>query len=109
MLGDRILGEGSFFQMAREIARWHHENWDGTGYPDGLKRDAIPISARIVRLADTYDALVTRRPYKDAWFDHVAYNEIVNHSNIYFDPKVVEAFKRLFEKGVFQEIEHTYT
>ncbi len=108
-LGDRILGEGSFFQMAREIARWHHENWDGTGYPDGLKGEAIPISARIVRLADTYDALVTKRPYKNAWPDHAAYDNIVKYSGSYFDPKVVEAFKRLFEKGIFREIEHTYT
>ncbi|MEP9411224.1 MAG: HD domain-containing protein [Candidatus Brocadia sp.] len=107
--GDRILGEGSFFQMAREIARWHHENWDGTGYPDGLKGDAIPISARIVRLADTYDALVTKRPYKHAWPDRTAYDNIVKYSGTYFDPKVVEAFKRLFEKGIFQEIESRYT
>lgn len=109
VFGDRILGGGSFFQMAREIARWHHENWDGTGYPDGLRGEAIPISARIVRLADTYDALITKRPYKHAWPDQVAYDNIVKYSGAYFDPKVVEAFKRLFEKGVFQEIEHKYT
>jgi HD-GYP domain-containing protein (c-di-GMP phosphodiesterase class II) len=108
-LGERILGEGFFFQMAREIARWHHENWDGTGYPDGLKGEAIPISARIVRLADTYDALITRRHYKNAWSEQAAYDDIVNHSGSYFDPKVVEAFKRLFKKGVFQEIDRTYT
>lgn len=109
VLGDRILGEGTFFQMAREIARWHHENWDGTGYPDGLKGEAIPISARIVRLADTYDALVSKRPYKDAWASRAAYDEIIAHSGTYFEPTLAKAFKRLFEKGVFQEIEHTYT
>ncbi|MFN3533365.1 MAG: HD domain-containing phosphohydrolase [Candidatus Brocadia sp.] len=109
LMGDKILGESTFFQMAREIARWHHENWDGTGYPDGLKAEAIPISARIVRLADTYDALVTRRPYKHAWPDKTAYDNIMKYSGTYFDPKVVEAFKRLFEKGVFQEIELKYT
>ncbi len=108
-LGDRILGEGSFFQMAREIARWHHENWDGTGYPDGLKGEAIPVSARIVRLADTYDALVTRRPYKHAWPDRAAYDNIIKYSGKYFDPTVVGAFKRLFEKGIFQKIEIAYT
>lgn len=107
--GDRILGGGLFFQMAREIARWHHENWDGTGYPDGLKGEAIPISARIVRLADTYDALVTRRPYKNAWSDRAAYDNIIKYSGTYFDPNVAEAFKRLFEKGIFQEIERKYT
>ena len=106
--GDKILGEGYFFQMARGIARWHHENWDGTGYPDGLKGEAIPISTRIVRVADTYDALVTKRPYKNAWTDREAYDEIVKRIGTYYCPKVGEAFKRLFEKGVFQEIMNKY-
>ena len=106
--GDKILGEGYFFQMARGIARWHHENWDGTGYPDGLKGEAIPLPTRIVRVADTYDALVTKRPYKNAWTDREAYDEIVKHLGTYYCPKVGEAFKRLFEKGVFQEIMNKY-
>ena len=109
LYGDRILGDSEFFHLAKEIARWHHENFDGTGYPDGLKGEAIPISARIVRLADTYDALVSKRRYKSAWSDQQAYNQIVNHSGTYFDPLVVEAFKRLFEKGVIQEIKNRYT
>jgi len=104
LYGDRIFGDSEFFHLAREIARWHHENWDGTGYPDGLKGEAIPISARIVRLADSYDALVMKRPYKRPWPDLAAYDEIVNHSGTYFDPKVVEAFKRLYQKGLIQEI-----
>ena len=104
LYGDRIFGDSEFFRLAREITRWHHENWDGTGYPDGLKGEAIPISARLVRLADTYDALVTKRPYKRPWPDLAAYDEIVKHSGTYFDPKVVEAFKRLFEKGMIQGI-----
>jgi putative two-component system response regulator len=109
LYGDKILGDSEFFHLAKEIARWHHENFDGTGYPDGLKGGAIPISARIVRLADTYDALVSKRCYKSAWSDQQAYNQIVNHSGTYFDPLVVEAFKRLFEKGVIQEIKNRYT
>ena len=109
LYGDRILGDSEFFHLAKEIARCHHENFDGTGYPDGLKGEAIPISARIVRLADTYDALVSKRRYKSAWSDQQAYNQIVNHSGTYFDPLVVEAFKRLFEKGVIQEIKNRYT
>ncbi len=108
LYGDRILGDSEFFHLAKEIARWHHENFDGTGYPEGLKGEAIPISARIVRLADTYDALVSKRCYKSAWSDQQTYNQIVNHSDTYFDPAVVEAFKRLFEKGVFQEIKNKY-
>ena len=109
LYGDRILGDSEFFHLAKEIARWHHENFDGTGYPDGLKGETIPISARIVRLADTYDALVSKRRYKSAWSDQQAYNQIVNHSGTYYDPLVVEAFKHLFEKGVIQEIKNRYT
>ena len=109
LYGDRILGDSEFFHLAKEIARWHHENFDGTGYPDGLKGEAIPISARIVRLADTYDALVSKRRYKSAWSDQQAYNQIVNHSGTYFDPLVVEAFKRLFERGDIREIKNRYT
>src|SRR3990172_9505709 len=109
LYGDKILGDSEFFHLAKEIARWHHENFDGTGYPDGLKGEAIPISARIVRIADTYDALVSKRRYKSAWSDQQAHNQIVNHSGTYFDPLVVEAFKRLFEKGFIREIKNRYT
>ncbi|MCR4319835.1 MAG: HAMP domain-containing protein [Candidatus Brocadiaceae bacterium] len=109
LYGDRILGDSEFFHLAKEIARWHHENFDGTGYPDGLKGEAIPIWARIVRLADTYDALVTKRCYKSAWSDLQAHKQIVNYSGTHFDPLVVEAFKHLFEKGVIQEIKNRYT
>lgn len=108
LYGDKILGEKQFFRMAREIARWHHENWNGTGYPDKLKGEAIPISARIVKLADVFDALVMKRSYKDAWDDRKAYDEIVKYNGIYFDPKVVEAFKQLFNKGIMQEIKNSY-
>ncbi len=108
LYGDLVLGGMRFFTMAREIARWHHENWDGTGYPDGLKGEEIPISARIVKLADVYDALVMKRHYKDAWSDHEAYEEIVKHSGVFFDPKVVGAFKTLFARGLFQEVKDKY-
>ena len=109
LYGDRILGNSEFFHLAKEIARWHHENFDGTGYPDGLKGVVIPISARIVRLADTYDALVSKRRYKNSWSDQQAYNQIVTHNATYFDPFVVEAFKRITEKGVIREIKNRYT
>ena len=108
MLGEKILGGGSSLELAREVARWHHENWDGTGYPDGLQGDAVPISARIVRLADVYDALVTKRPYKEAWTDQRAYEEIVKHRGFFFDPKVVDAFKILFARGLFQDVRNKY-
>ena len=104
--GDRIFGNNKSFRLAKEIARWHHENFDGTGYPDKLKGAAIPISVRIVRLADTYDALISKRRYKSSWTDQQAYNHIVNYSGTYFDPFVVEAFKRITEKGVIREIKN---
>lgn len=107
--GERILGNTPFFQMAGEIARWHHENWDGTGYPDGLKGKEIPLSARIVRLADTYDSLIMKRPYKQPWPEDKAYEEIITNSGVYFDPEVVDAFKRLYEKGIVQEIKNRYS
>lgn len=107
--GERILGNTPFFQMAGEIARWHHENWDGTGYPDGLKGKEIPLSARIVRLADTYDSLIMKRPYKQPWTEDAAYKEIITNSGVYFDPEVVDAFKRLYEKGMIREIKDKYS
>ena len=66
-LGPEILGRTAGFSLARAIARSHHENWDGSGYPDGLMGEASPSGARIVRLADVFDALSNRRPYKEPW------------------------------------------
>ncbi len=109
LYGSMILGKGNCFLLAREIAHWHHENWDGSGYPDKLKGNDIPISARIVRLADVYDALVMKRPYKDAWTDQESYNEIIKYSGIYFDPQIVNAFQSLFRKGIFQDIRTKYS
>jgi putative two-component system response regulator len=59
----------SFSKLAKEVARWHHERWDGKGYPDGLAEEAIPISARLMTLADVFDALISKRVYKDAMPD----------------------------------------
>ena len=84
----------SFLRLGQEITRYHHERWDGDGYPCGLAGEAIPLSARIVALADVYDALTTRRPYKGA-YDHArARRLIVEDSGRRFDPAVVEAFLR---------------
>ncbi|HHT9105101.1 MAG TPA: HD domain-containing phosphohydrolase [Candidatus Wujingus californicus] len=109
LYGNTVFKEGHFFLMAREIAHWHHENWDGSGYPDKLKGNEIPISARIVRLADVYDALVMKRPYKDAWTEQKAYDEILKYSGIYFDPQIVKAFQSLFRKGIFQDIKTRFS
>lgn len=80
--------------MAATIARSHHERWDGTGYPDGLGGEQIPIAARIVAVADVFDALVTNRPYRDALTDAEAIAVIDAGSGMQFDPDAVEAFHR---------------
>lgn len=84
--------QASFLQVARDIARSHHERWDGGGYPHGLAGDQIPLAARIVAVADVYDALTSRRVYKDAFSHDVAHDIIVEDSGKHFDPQVVEAF-----------------
>lgn len=81
-----------FLQMARDIAATHHERVDGSGYPRGLRGEAIPLSGRIVALADVYDALTSKRVYKNAFAHDVAKSMIVSESGTQFDPPVVEAF-----------------
>lgn len=93
-VGASILAEGNskLLQMAERIAAAHHERFDGTGYPNGLKGDHIPIEARIVAVADVFDALTSERPYKKAWDKEAAKAEIISQSGRQFDPNVVEAF-----------------
>lgn len=94
-IGGRILedGDSDLIRMAHEIALTHHEKWDGTGYSKGLSGDSIPISGRIVALADVFDALCTERPYKKAWGLDEAYGEIHRLSGAHFDPDCVFAFE----------------
>lgn len=95
--GATILADtrSDVLRMGREVARSHHEWWDGTGYPYGLAGEAIPPSGRIVALADVYDALTSPRPYKEAWTPDRARAEILRLAGRQFDPAVVEAFLRL--------------
>ena len=88
MLGDR----DPFLDIGREIALAHHEQWDGSGYPHGLQGKQIPLSARIVALADVYDALTSNRVYRPAVAHDVAREWIVSNYGSQFDPEVVEAF-----------------
>ena len=81
-----------FLTVARDIARWHHERWDGTGYPDGLAGDAIPICARIMSLADCFDALISPRVYKPAIPLEEARDLIATERGSHFDPAVVDTF-----------------
>ena len=87
--GEQILREGTGFEMARRIARWHHENLDGSGYPDGLKGTQIPMEARIVRVTDTFDAITSVRPYKPARSVEWALEELSRHAGTQFDPEIV--------------------
>lgn len=87
--GEQILREGAGFEMARRIARWHHENIDGSGYPDGLKGERIPLEARIVRIADAFDAMTSVRPYKPARSAEWALAELERHAGTQFDPEIV--------------------
>ena len=98
-IGDK-LGEDDFLQLAREIAFCHHEKWDGTGYPLKIRGEAIPISARIVALADVYDALRSRRPYKEPIPHEKAKAIILEDSGTHFDPKIVKAFLQCEEQFI---------
>jgi putative two-component system response regulator len=82
----------SFLRFAKEIAGSHHEKWDGSGYPEGLAGEAIPLSARLMALADVYDALISKRVYKEAFSHEVARNLIVQGRGTHFDPAVIDAF-----------------
>jgi PAS domain S-box-containing protein len=88
----------SFLAMGREIAYNHHEKWDGSGYPKGLKGEAIPLSARIIALADVYDALTTKRFYKEAYSHDKARDMIFALKGKHFDPDMVNAFTTVAEK-----------
>ena len=109
-LGARIIASAeqlldapsSFLRFAREIAHRHHENWDGSGYPDGLSGEAIPLSARLMAVADVYDALISKRCYKLPYSHAEACRFIETESGRKFDPEVVQAF--LYIGSEFEEI-----
>jgi len=108
---DRMImqtGEEDFLKNARLYAEYHHERWDGTGYPHGLKETAIPLHGRILALVDAYDALVSTRPYKEANSHEEAARIISENSGLQFDPKIVEVFLEVQDE--FKEAsEYTYT
>jgi len=111
LLGAKILGRSSspYLTMGAEIALGHHEQWGGGGYPNGLKGDAVPLSARIMKICDTYDALRSERPYKPAYTHSMAV-EIMTRGDgrvqpEHFDPVILEAFKQDHEsfREIFEE------
>jgi HD-GYP domain-containing protein (c-di-GMP phosphodiesterase class II) len=98
LIGEQIIPDRPFFAQARRVARSHHENWDGTGYPDALRATAIPLEARLVHVADVFDALTHARPYKIAWAADQAADYIREQTGKMFDPDAVEAFGELFRQ-----------
>jgi putative two-component system response regulator len=103
---ERQIGATSFTSVAKEIAYYHHEKWDGSGYPTGLTGEEIPLSARMMALADVYDALVSKRYYKEPMSHEEARAQIVQERGAHFDPELVDAF---LESGeAFREIAQRY-
>lgn len=108
LAGVRILGNNPFYETAREISAGHHENYDGSGYPNGVQGENIPLSARIVKLVDVFDALTTRRPYKQPWLMEEALTHIQAHSGSMFDPAMVIELQKLFEDGTLVRIKSAF-
>ncbi len=98
--GVKILTKSNnkLLQLAEIIALTHHEKWDGSGYPRGLKGDEIPLVGQIVAVADVFDVLMSERPYKKAWTLEAAIKEITQHSGRWYAPRVVEAFLKVMEE-----------
>jgi putative two-component system response regulator len=106
LAAERKLGNTSFLRFAREIAYTHHERWDGSGYPEGLRGDQIPMPGRLMALADTYDALTSKRVYKSQVSHENAVQIIIEAKGSQFDPDVVDAF--LVLKEDFREVALRY-
>jgi CHASE2 domain-containing sensor protein len=103
---ERKLGNLSFLRLAREMTYTHHEKWDGTGYPEGLKGNQIPVAGRLMALADSYDALTSERAYKQQLTHEQAVRIIIKEEGSHFDPAVVEAFLNVNES--FRQIALKY-
>ena len=99
VIGARILEPIRAFQPMLPIVLYHHERWDGSGYPEGLKGVEIPMLARVLAVADVYDAMVSARPYRDGLDPQIALDEIGNESGTQFDPEMVVALMRVMESG----------
>jgi PAS domain S-box-containing protein len=107
--GLEIIADAPEVKTTRDVVRHHHENYDGTGYPDGLAGEKIPLAARIVRVADSFDAIVSERPYKPARSTSDAIREINRMSAKQFDPEIVRALNRLFSEGKLAELQRNST
>ncbi len=98
LIGSDVIKNVKFFQDGTDIIRHHHERWDGTGYPSGLRGENIPPGSRILAVADSFDAMISDRPYRKALPPLTALQEIRSGSGSQFDPRVVKAFEELFPR-----------
>ena len=108
LIGGKILGGSKIelLETAKEIALYHHERWDGRGYPEGLAGEAIPEVARIVAVVDVYDSLIHKRIYKPAWPPEEALRYMKEQEGKHFDPRILRAF---FDGlSVIEEIQRRY-
>ena len=94
--GANVLGIFDALEDVSLYVRHHHERWDGKGYPDQLEKEAIPLPSRILNLADAFDAMTSERPYRNPFSSSEAYEEVLRCSGTQFDPKIVEAFRKIF-------------
>jgi HD-GYP domain-containing protein (c-di-GMP phosphodiesterase class II) len=109
VLGEREASRVGADRAAQLLVRWHHEWWNGAGYPDALRREEIPLAARILRLADSYAALTDARPFRPAMTEEGARSELIDRAGIEFDPAVVSMFlslERFPELESFAKIEN---
>jgi len=91
-IGYRILSSANDMAEIAEYVLAHHERWDGTGYPKGLRGKQIPLKSRIIAIADAFDAMISERPYKNALSKDAAVKELINNAGIQFDPELVKIF-----------------
>lgn len=103
-IGDAVLSRSVSLAVARLVAKSHHERWDGGGYPDGLQGEDIPFAARLVAVADVFDALLSQRPYKEAWTADSAVSEIEAGKGRHFDPRIADAFLGLYRSGRLDDL-----
>ena len=103
-VGAELIKDVHFLGSAIPVILYHHERWNGSGYPYGLKGDKIPVAARIVAIADSFDAMTTQRPYRKELSPDQAFNEVVSGSGIQYDPLIVETFQHAWENGDITEI-----
>jgi putative two-component system response regulator len=103
IIGAEMVKDIPFLAPAIPVIRYHHERWDGKGYPTGLSGEAIPLAARIVSVADAYDAMTTDRPYRAALSPHEAFENVLLGRGVRYDPRVVDAFQRAWVASKIQK------